>query len=205
MRFTLCSADASVMAVMPKGMSMKQCVTWYANDGTRIVWRRAGKVAFSLVESTPNTSRRNSIVSTCSGISSLGTTVGSVNMSADVYRDTEKVVNSSLSSAESGTSSPSVSFSHEEKNFAWHDLLNIFQSHFRKYPSLLQRFLHWGISRVPNCRVGEAEVRKFGKGRVWVSASLMQCEKGKSRKCSDVLDEIKGAYHETSPGVYLQT
>jgi len=213
-RFTLCSVDGSVIAVMPKGVSMKQCVTWYANDGTRIVWRRSGNISFSLVENTPNTSRRNSIVSNFSGYSSLGTTDGSVEMSADVYRRsrpevyqpgrylTEQMANSSPSSGDSSTSLPSESLSQEAGSPLEDDLLKTFQSHLRKDPSLLQRFLQWGISHIPNYRVGEAEVRKFGKGRVWVSASLDQQD---SKNWSDVLDEIKGAYQEATPGVYLQT
>jgi len=214
MRFTLCSADGSVIAVMPKGVSMKQCVTWYANDGTPIVWRRSGKVAFSLVENTPKTSRRNSIVSNFSGYSSLGTTVGSVEMSTDVHRRilpelyqpgrhvTEQMANSPPPFGDINACLPLESLSQESGNPSEDDLLKTFQSHLRKDPSLLQRFLQWGISRIPNCRVGEAEVRKFGKGRVWVSASLDQQD---SKNWCDVLDEVKGAYQEATPGVYLQT
>jgi len=188
-------------------------VTWYANDGTRIVWRRAGNVAFSLVEKTPNTSRRNSI---CSVVSSVGTSVGSVEMSTDVHRhirpelqklgrhSTEKSANSP-SPADGSTSLPSESVSQETENLSEDDLLNIFQSHFSQYPSLLQRVLHWGISRIPNCRVGEAEVCKFGKGRVWVSASLMRSDKQDSKNWSEVLNELKGAYQEATTAVYLQT
>jgi len=216
-RFTLCSADGTVMAVMLKGMSMKQYVTWFANDGSRIVWRRSGKVAFSLVEKTPNTSRRNSIVSNCSGFSSVGTSVGSVDMSTDGYKhirpelqqvgrhSTEKLANFSPSPADGSTSLPSEPVSQETENLSEDYLLNIFQSHFSQYPSLLQRVLHWGISRIPNCRVGEAEVCKFGKGRVWVSASLMRSDKQDSKNWSEVLNELKGAYQEATTAVYLQT
>jgi len=213
-RFTLCSADLTVIAVMLKGMSMKECVTWYAIDGTRVVWRRAGKVAFSLVEKTPNTSRRNSIASVCSAISSVGTS-GSSMMSSDVdghirpelkhsgRHSTEVKFNSSPSSAYSSLRSAPIS--QETEDTSEEDLLNVFHSHFRKHPSLLQRFLNWGILRIPNCRVGDAEATNFGKGRVWVSASLMQCEKQDGKNWSDVLDELKGAYEEASPGVYLQS
>jgi len=215
-RFTLCSGDGNVMAMMLKGMSMRESVTWYTNDGSRIVWRRAGDVAFSLVENTPNTSRRNSIVSICSGISSAGTGVGSVEMSTDVHghirpelqqlgrHSTEKSANSQ-SPAVGSASVPSQSVSQEKENVSQDDLLNMFQAQCSKYPFLLKRVLHWGISRIPNCRVGEAEVRKFGKGRIWVSASLMQADVQESRNWSDVLDELKGAYQETTTGVYLQT
>merc|ERR1719494_521474 len=153
---------------------MKQCVSWYGNDGTRRVWRRAGEVAFSLVETTPNASRRNSIVSICSGISSVGNSVGSVEMTADVYRHirpelqdggrnpTEKMASSSLSPADGSTSSPPEGVFQETESLSLDDLLDNFQSHLIKYPSLLRRVLDWGISRIPNCRVGEAEVSKFG-------------------------------------------
>merc|ERR1719494_480622 len=119
---------------------MKQCVSWYGNDGTRRVWRRAGEVAFSLVEKTPNTSRRNSIVSVCSGISSVGNSVGSVEMSADVYRhirpelqdggrhSTEKMASSSPSPVDGSTSLPPEGVSQETETLSQDDLLDIFQS-----------------------------------------------------------------------------
>jgi len=38
-RFTLCSLDGFVLAVMAKGKDMKHAVSWYSNDGSTIKWR----------------------------------------------------------------------------------------------------------------------------------------------------------------------
>jgi len=57
-RFSLCSQDGFVKAVIMKRMIEKNTLNWYTNDGTRIVWRRAVSEV-----PTPNKSRRNSTAS----------------------------------------------------------------------------------------------------------------------------------------------
>jgi len=209
-RFTLCSQTGCVKAVMLKGMSMKHHVTWYANDGTQIVWRRKGKVSFNLVQSTPNMSRRNSIVSNCSGVSSMGTSVGSVEFSAQRIRpelqqfNTNNDVETMISSAVESTPSVDMSKSQVEEPLSEEDLLSIFQSHLTKYPSLLSRVVNWGISRIPNCRVGYREISELANGRLWITGSIMQSDKD-VKKWNELLDELKGAYQEVTPGVFLQT
>jgi len=209
-RFTLCSQTGRVKAVMLKGMSMKHCVSWYVTDGSQIVWRRKGKVSFNLVQSTPSISRRNSIVSNCSGISSLGTSVGSLEFSAQRIRpelqefSSRNNAESMISSVVESKTSVDRTILQGEETLSEDDLLSIFQSHLTKYPSLLSRVVNWGISRVPNSRVGFKEISELANGRLWITGSIMQSDKD-VKKWNEVLDELKGAYQEVTPGVFLQT
>jgi len=45
----------------------------------------------------------------------------------------------------------------------------------------------------------------FCKGRVWITACLLQSDTKNVPKRADVLNEFKGAYQEVEQGVYLQT
>jgi len=213
-RFTLCAQTGGLKAIMLKGVNMKICVTWYTSDGSQIVWRRKGNVSFNLVHSTPNTSRRNSIVSTCSRISSVETSVGSVQALSQGNKrippekqpwsenDAKPIKCSPLAS---NTSSADKLNCQEEVTLSEENLLSLFQSHLTKNPSLLHRVVNWGISRIPNCRVGEREIYEFSNGRVWVTGSILQSDPEDVKKWNEVLDELKGAYQEVNPGVYLQT
>jgi len=71
-RFTLCSTDGRVVAMMPKGINMKHSVKWEKKDGSEVIWRRTGGVVFSLVSvgALSSCSRRNSINSVYSSASS---------------------------------------------------------------------------------------------------------------------------------------
>jgi len=214
-RFTLCSQTGGLKAIMMKGVNMKLCLTWYTNGGSQIVWHRKGNVSFNLVQSTPNTSRRSSIASTCSRISSLETSVGSMQALAHGNKRIRPELQQPLSendskpikcsSLASNTSSAEKLISQEEVTLSEENLLSLFQSHLTNNPFLLQRVVNWGISRIPNCRVGEREIYEFGNGRVWVTGSIMQSDPEDGKKWNEVLDELKGAYQEVNPGVYLQT
>jgi len=72
LRFTMCTTDGNVVAMMPKGINMKHCVKWEKKDGSEVIWRRTGEVVFSLVSvgAFSNCSRRNSISSAYSTASS---------------------------------------------------------------------------------------------------------------------------------------
>jgi len=208
-RFTLCSQSGRVKAVMLKGRSMKHSVSWYVTDGSQIVWRRKGKVSFNLVHSTPSQSRRNSIFSNCSGFSSVGTSVGSVEFSAQRIRPelqqfSRNDPESMISSAVESTNSVEKSILQGEETPSEEDLLSIFQSHLTKYPSLLFRVVNWGISRIPNSPVGYREISELANGRLWITGSIMQSDSD-VKKWNEVLDELKGAYQEVTPGVFFQT
>jgi len=60
LRFTLCLTVGKMDAMMPKGINMKHSVKWEKRDGSEVIWRRVGKVFFSLV-SLDTLFRQNSI------------------------------------------------------------------------------------------------------------------------------------------------
>jgi len=72
LRFTMCTADGNVVAMMPKGINMKHFIKWEKKDGSEVIWRRTGEVLFSLVSvgALSSCSRRNSISSVYSTASS---------------------------------------------------------------------------------------------------------------------------------------
>jgi len=91
-RFTLCSVDGYVKAVMLKGTNMRFSVAWYANDGRCVVWQREGNVAFQLCDTTPSASRRHSITSELSGSSQMSNT--SVGVTEQVSTDGHMLISS---------------------------------------------------------------------------------------------------------------
>jgi len=206
-RFTLCSVDGYVKAVMLKGTNMRFSVAWYANDGRCVVWQREGNVAFQLCDTTPSASRRHSITSELSGSSQMSNT--SVGVTEQVSTDGHMLISSEQlklneEHSNSGNSSTPFSSCTLEQRMSWDTLFELFKSHCRKQPILLRKVLDWGISQTPNLRVGAKEISDFGSGRVWVSANGIPSDKEKGEKPDAFLDAIKGAYQESSPGVYKQ-
>jgi len=217
-RFTLCSVDGYVKAVMLKGTSMRYSVTWYANDGTCVVWRREGKAVFHLRDVTPSGSHRDSMTSELSGTSQMSNT--SVGVTEQVSADSHMLISSELGSwdecqrvqhlklngehSNSGKSNPPFPSCTLEQRMSKDTLFDLFKSHCRKHPFLLRKVLNWGISQTPNLRVGAKEISDFGSGRVWVSVIGIASDKEKREKLDTFVDEIKGAYQESSPGVYDQ-
>jgi len=221
-RFTLCSGDGFVLAVMVKGRIMRQSVTWYANDRSEIVWCRTGDVTFKLVTLTPEQSRRNSLASIFSGVSQMSYSNGSqCETTADVRmqirpelcmrseqceypprRVTKESSNGSPSSSfESRTSSPIL----PDRRLSNDELFEHFRKYCLNYPSLQQRIIQWGITRTPNSRVGDKEISALAGGRVWVSATLGQPSTTRDGDYwQEILNNYKGAYQQDEPGVFLQ-
>jgi len=219
-RFTLSSVDGFVLAVMVKGRIMRQSVTWYANDGSKIVWLRTGDVTFKLVTLTPEQSRRNSLASILSGVSQMSYSYGSqCETTADVRmqirpelrtRPEECEYPPSRVTKEPSNGSPSSSFecrtspSLPDRRLSDDELFEQFCKNCLKCPSLQQSVIQWGITRTPNSRVGDTEISALAGGRVWVSASLGQPSKRDGDYWQEILNDYKGAYQEDEPGVFLQ-
>jgi len=81
--------------------------------------------------------------------------------------------------------------------------LHLLQVHC-KDPVVLQKVLHWGISRAPNRNVANKVIEKLCNGRTWVSAWLSGRAMEDDHKWQGVIDDLRGAYQEVSPGLYLQ-
>jgi len=207
-RLTLCSIDGYVQAIMLKGSIMRDCVRWYSNDGTWIIWRR---VVFNNMM-TPS-SRRNSMRSVSSSISldSAALSELSTNALGQLRSDlppehSEKEPSNKTSGNLSVCNSPSslLCKSKMSQRLPNEALLDLFQARCKKHPIVLKKVLNWGISRTLKPRVSEKEILKFCEGRIWVCARLERCAEKRAGYWQRILDEMKGAYLEVTPGVYRQ-
>jgi len=210
-RFTLCSLDDHVEAVMLKGRNTRHSLTWYRNDGTITLWRRIGNQSlamnsqalrristeFSLPSVTENTAVFSTEVTSKEGSCSKPV-LGQLN------KDSEEVL----------CDSPTVSYPPENyanslynsrinQDFSF-DLFDLLQEQCAKDPVVLEKFLCWGIARTPNRKVASKEIAELVSGRYWVNARLSEGVKEKCEKYQEILNEIKGAYEEVSTGVFVQ-
>jgi len=227
-RFRLCSLEGFVLAIMMKGKDMRNSVTWYTNDGSKVVWDRTGDVTFKLVTMTPEQSRRNSLVSNFSGTSQMSYSqvdpsevIPDVRMRIRPELRTQKepslekeqtdreprrlsskqhtnVISSESPSSEDKSSSAS------DKTLTEDELFDQLKRYCVKFPSLLQEVIQWGITRTPNRRVGAKDISDYASGKIWVRAALMDPPRGCTESWQEVLNEFKGAYQEDEPGVFMQ-
>jgi len=186
-RFTLCSMDDDVEAVMLKGvssLSSVQSLTWWTNDGKRMVWRRWINKHVAMEEQTlARTSKEFSEreLSADGAFNSPEVPVPDEDLTIDINNYSASLETSSANSA-------------IDKKLSDNELFGIFRTHCED-PQILQEILDWGITRTPNLKVGEKEILELAKGRFWVNVP---------RKLTGVLDDLKGAYQEVTPGVYYQ-
>lgn len=213
-RFTLCSLDDNVVAVMLKGASAMHSLTWYNNDGSLTLWRRIGNKSLAI---NKQASRPMSTVSSRSSVPNNGAVVPSEVTSVEglysrpimghLNEDSEKEISESLQvySSHPSENSPCSSLnSTVNKNYSVGDLFDLLQAHCTKDPVVLQKVLCWGIARTPNRKVANKEIADLGSGRYWINARLCQSVKADCEKWKEILNEIKGAYQEVSTDVYLQ-
>jgi len=181
-RFTLCSMDEHVEAVMLKGTNIMHTLTWYNNAGTLTLWRRMGN--------------RSSAMN-YQALQLMSTGVPRPSINANVV-----VVPSEVDSKE-GSVEHCPHTAHNS-NFSDDDLFYILQAHCINDPVVLEKALCWGIARTPNRKAASEEIADLGIGRFWVSARLSESFKENCEKYKEILNEIKGAYQQVSTGVYLQ-
>jgi len=226
-RFTLCSTDGFIIAVMAKGRDMKHSVCWYANDGSQLKWRRTGDVSFKLVAITPGQSRRNSVASNFSGSSQMSyshvapsESLTDVRMQIRPEMRIRPELNprrarshgqpSNVASDRSTSTSSECpifecdSASRSKQKLSDDELFEQFQKYCTKCPSLVQKIVHWGISRAPNRRVGEKKISELANGRLWVRATAVRNGNGNIVKLQEALNEFKGAYQEVERGIFMQ-
>jgi len=200
-RFTLCSMGDDVEAIMLKGTSNMQSLTWWKNDGKAILWRRMINKPVTMDETTL---RRMSIeFSERPNLKpSKGPTFEEPSDEGVYNRlelrkpdedQTKELTNSHLSSSYNSVI---------DQNLSDNELYYILQTHC-KDPMVLKKVLSWGISR-PNIKIADKEIKELGNGRLWVNAHLSPKSRKIARKWQGVLDDLKGAYQEVTPGVYLQ-
>jgi len=188
-RFTLCSMDDDVEAVMPKRASNMQWLKWWRNDGKPMLWRRLTKK-----HATMDLSRISREFSE-QKLSGEG-----VCNRPEVPEPDENSTNEINWRVCWETSSDSSAI---DQKISDDELFGIFRTRCED-PMILQKLLDWGISRTPNLKVGEKEIRELAAGRLWVSVRLSTRSSKYARKWSCVLGDLKGAYQEVTAGVYYQ-
>jgi len=84
-RFTLCSLDGILEAVMFKGCNTKNHVMWYSNDGSLSVWRRTGTI--DIRRSVTPSSSRQSVKSDILCPSLVSSSLALSELSTDIHTD----------------------------------------------------------------------------------------------------------------------
>jgi len=193
-RFTLCSMDGDVEAVMLKGSIVKDFVKWYTNDCRWVIWRRV--VFNSMVMSSSEGNH----------VPELSTNVSGQLRTNSMSHYSERVPSNELLGNLSGRNTQSSSFCEPtvSQSSPCEHLFDLFQAHCKKNPLILEKVLNWGISRTLKQPVTEKDVLELSQGRLWVCARLTRFAKKDGGYWQRILDEIKGAYLEVTPGVYQQ-
>merc|ERR550534_315383 len=155
-RFTLCSMDGYVEAVMLKGSIVKDFVKWYTNDCTWVIWRR---VVFNSMEMSSSEGNHVSDSSTNAPGQFRS------NSNADY---SERVPSNKLLGNLSLRKAQSCSFGERKmsQRLPCEDLFDLFQARCKKNPLLLEKVLNWGISRSLKQQVTEKEVLELSQGRL---------------------------------------
>jgi len=206
--FTLRSTDGNVMAIMFTAMITKNSLTWFSVFGTKILWRRKAELQD---ESSP----RNSTATESSGISQMCSTSSGSSASGDIRPELCKpICNAEVPYCSSASNSSNLEarrsisvaspYSQLNEKLGENDLLELFQNHCTKSPSLLQKVLNWGISQIPNQSTDRLEIERLACGRLWVSALFTVPNKKRRTEAWRIIEELKGAYELVAPGVYLQ-
>jgi len=199
-RFTLCSLNDDVEAVAMKGVGNMHTLTWYKNDGKSTFWGRVYKPVttdgLTFVSEAPEFSQASLLNHKEVSPSEVPPNEG-VRTRAGVCESNEEPVRELSSSSQVSSSCNSV-----DENSPDSDLFCLLQD-LCKDPIVLQKILHWGISRT-NRIVGDKEIAELGSGRFWVNARLFQCCKRDAHRLQEILKELTGAYQESTPGMYLQ-
>jgi len=220
--FKLCSANNMIEGILRKGSNMKHSVQWWNPENqTYTVWRRKGDVTFNLVQVGAN-SRRNSLSSVCTlstcpimpyhpidatTIDSDGSTMG-IRSELLQQRLPISLNHSSgghFSQAVNLQSNPNNTFVREsvpKSDQPRDEIFELIKSQCLKNKLLLKKVLAWGIANDPERQISQDRTKYLSEGRFWIIAHSKDI--AQKEASVDILDDIKGAYQQTSTGVYMQ-
>jgi len=157
-RFTLCSKDDDIEAVMLKRVNIAQSLRWWTNDGKAMVWRRLHEAKDELTLSRVSREFSEQELSSdgvCNRPEVPTPDEGSPN----------DLINLSVSKE------TSIENSATDKKLSDNELFGIFRTYCED-TLILKEILDWGITRRPNLKVGEKEIRELASGRLWVNVRL---------------------------------
>jgi len=227
-RFTLCSMDENVEAVLMKGMNMKHSVNWEdVNGGGPMIWQRKGEVSFNLVHiESREPSRRNSISSVGTTSTNLSSCVESQIIGPDgvPMRIRPELLQQNFTSQRPFIlNSPALRSYTPNENYQpgnnltitnpatksnpqQNALFELIKAHCLRNPALLKKVVEWGKQNAPKRRVTREDANNLSEGRLWITAHAVNIGKGGEveESLQESLDNIKGAYTEVRPGIYMQ-
>jgi len=216
--FQLCSANRKVEGVLMKGSNMKHSVEWWnAEDQSWSIWRRNRNVSFNLVQVDPN-SRRNSLSSVCTvstcpivpyaiDTSAIGIDENPMRIRTELLQPKRPVF---LNRSSTGPYSQTVSLQSNSNKFVLdgqseqdpEKMFKHIKAQCEKNAILFKKVVDWGIANNPARRISRDERKYLSEGRFWITAHTEDVDEGEVP--IDSLDDIKGAYQETSAGIYMQ-
>jgi len=82
------------------------------------------------------------------------------------------------------------------------EMFELIKAQCSKNALLFKKVVDWGIANNPVRRMSKDETKYLTEGRFWITAHTE--DGGEGEATVDTLDDIKGAYQETSAGVYMQ-
>jgi len=177
-RFTLCSMDGSVKAVLRKGTNMKHSVTWEDTfDGNLTAWRRKGDVTFNLVYVDSVTSPRRSSI----GIASNNDFQHNLK-NQSVYASRYAV-------------------DREERA-----MFELIKAHCERNGSFLKKAVNWARRSCGTRLASPLDISNISRGRLWITAHAANLTDGEviDEALQENLTNIKGAYSLVKQGVYKQ-
>jgi len=207
---------------------MKHSVEWWnAEDQSWTVWRRKGNVTFNLVQVEPD-SRRNSLSSVCTvstspimpypiDASTIGSDENPMRIRTELLQPRRPIF---LNRSSTGHFSPTVSLqsnnisvgapifnsdqSHPifKSDQSHEEIFELIKAQCLKNALLFKKVVDWGIENNPERRISQDDTKYLSEGRFWIIAHSK--DMGQKEASIDTLDDIKGAYQQTSTGVYMQ-
>jgi hypothetical protein len=192
---------------------------WNKDDETYMVWRRKGKVTFNLFQ-VPN-SRRSSISSICT-VSTTPVVARSIDTSTQgtdynpmftrpelcqpgrqVFMSRSPSVNFSPAfTYKSNSNSMFVGSSTVNSDQRYEEMFERIKLQCSENALLLKKVVDWSIANNPERIITKEEKAELSNGKFWILAKSVDVSQGEMT--INGLDDIKGAYQESSAGVYMQ-
>jgi len=217
--FKLCSANNKVEGILKRGSNIKHSVEWWnAEDQSSTVWLRKGNTTFNLVQVDTN-SRRNSLSSVCTvstiipcpiDASTIDSEQNPLGIRSELLQPRRPIF---LNHSSSGHFSPAVSLQSNcnntfvrgsvSKSYESPDeLLELIKTQCLKNKLLFKKVVAWVTANNPERQISQDDMKYLLEGRFWILAHSK--DMGQKEASMDTLDDIKGAYQQTSTGVYVQ-
>jgi len=215
-QFTLCSTDGCFKATIMKGSNVKQFVTWVTKDEeNKVIWERSTE---RTDQSSPQSSATphkyppgSDTLGSCS-LSFKSNSGGSLEFSrSQSLNDTNQELSTQFASV--GFDSNKQQFNSHRKysrnaskiSQQDHALFELIKAQCNSNAWLKEKVVEWGISHgSKSSRITKENAKKLSHGRLWITTRATQSDDEDDESLQDALDDLKGAYQQSEPGVWKQ-